>query len=31
MWRSTLIDAGGGGGDREFAEGKLRRQTTFEM
>ena len=27
----TLIEAGGGGGDRGFVEGKLGRLTTFEM
>jgi hypothetical protein len=30
-WGTTLIEAGGGGVDREFVEGKLGRGITFEM
>jgi hypothetical protein len=30
-WESTLIEAGEGGGDREFPERKLENSITFEM
>jgi hypothetical protein len=30
-WVSTLIEAGGGGWDRGFSEGKLGKGITFEM